>query len=296
MQGYNRGTYAQDIPFLQGVKQHCGKSAGVSRLIDACYASSSIQDDLSIMSGCYGELNRGYYDKQLFKKIDCNIDLFSSMSLYDKFMNFFNVFALRNFLTIEQYQYIANQCTTFYQDLPFQKNLNYVLDYTFVFCRSRFHFGQTLHFRNRFFYPTYAIANINLFHALSFAVSFEQRVGDVNMHNLIERLYSPLCYFEHESKPLFYTKNYSNTKKFELIKIPTKAFPCAQPKSAHRNYISDYSELEKIFQDMTHDEIFAGLLNQEQITRFFKSKHKDSHLKTFSGLLFFYDKFVRTKY
>lgn len=290
----NYVTYKQDIPLLQGVKQHCSKSAGVYRLIDACYASSGIHDNLSIMSGCYGELCRGYYDKQLFKKMDCNIGSFSSMNPYDKFINLFNVFALRNFLTSEHKHYIANECTAFYKEF-FSKTLNYVCDHIFAFCRSRFHFGQTLHFRNRFFYPTYAIANINLFHALSFAVSFEQRVGDINMHKLIEKLYSPLCYFEHESKPLFYAKNYGNTKKFELIKIPKKAFPCTCSKSVNENYVNDYSELEKIFQDMAHDEIFSGLLNQEQIIRFSKSTHKESHLKTFSGLLFFYDKFVRTK-
>lgn len=287
--------YETDVPLLDGVKKYAIHSAGVYRLIDATFASNSLKSDYSIMTGCYGEMSRGYYDKQLFKKIDIDVVRFKHQySPADKFILLPQIFALYNFSTAEQKQYIANCCHAFYGNFPLQDALYYVLDYIFVFSRARFHFGQTLHFRNRQLYPSYAITNTPLYHALSFALSFEERISDINIYNCINRLYSPLCYIEYEQRPLFYDKYIKNSHLHELIKIPNAPLKSKNiPSTSRGNTQSvDYSEIEKIFISMVHDDRFSGLINYDQIKRFLISKNKTSILRSFAGLLYYYNQYI----
>ena len=196
-------SYVNDKTRIQAAKDNYMLTAGAFIPVDISYRSIYKRNNYFSFAGTGGELCRGYYFKNTFKKYIkelSNINNFSNRELFKLLVLQFSNCSLLNEDFVES---LAKQCEEYYSGYKLSKELYLLLDYSFFQCRVRWHCGKQMQYRNQNYLNTISPLNDFIFHSLSFAINGYKRVSDLNVLNLLDILYPPLKYFPYQDNNPF---------------------------------------------------------------------------------------------
>lgn len=129
-------SYVNDISRLQAAKENWLLTSGAFVPVDISFRSNYKRSDYFAFAGTGGELCRGYYFKNTFRKFIKSLENIYNYSDHELFKLLISQFANTYLLAENFIDVIAEKAAKYYSNYKLSKELYLLLDYSFFFNRE----------------------------------------------------------------------------------------------------------------------------------------------------------------
>ena len=262
-------SYVNDMSRLQAAKENWLLTSGAFVPVDISFRSNYKRSDYFAFAGTGGELCRGYYFKNTFRKFIKSLENIYNYSDHELFKLLISQFANTYLLAENFIDVMAEKAAKYYSNYKLSKELYLLLDYSFFQSRVRWHCGQQMSYRRENYIDTISILNDFIFHSLSFSINGYKRIADTNVLNLLEILYPPLKFFPYQDNNPFV----NGAKSLSIFNLPEKRTTPSKLSIGFGKKTSENEEENRRLLDM----FFLEFLNNDY-SDYFKKKAIDKLL------------------
>ena len=280
-------SYVNDKSRLQAAIDNWLLTSGAFVPVDISFRSNHKRNNYFAFAGTGGELCRGYYFKNTFRKFIKSLDNIYKYSEQELFKFLILQFANTYLLNEEFINLLSEKAAKYYSNYKLSKELYLLLDYSFFQSRIRWHCGEQMKFRRETYIDTISILNDFIFHSLSFSINGYKRLADTNVLNLLEILYPPLKFFPYQDNNPFENR----LKSLTIFNLPEKRTISSKLSIGIGKKTSENEEQNRSFLDMYFHEFinndYLDYFNKKAINKLLANKEaKNKLLERISPIIF----------